>query len=270
MSSDKGAHSRELAFAIDAARMGAEIAMRYADGSAPARRKGDGTWVTDADVETEKTIREHIRDAWPDHNILGEEEGLAAAGGGAPIPDAPTWVIDPIDGTNNFMRAIPIWATLVGLEVDGRMIVGVCNAAPLGELYAAALGAGAALNGDAIEVDPVASIEEATFLFAGGEHFVSGEHQDLYRVLAGRSHRSRGFGDFWGHMLVARGAAHIMVEDTLKPWDVRPLIPIVNEAGGKMTHIDGSDWLEEGSCLTTNGILHDEVVDLAGGPVATR
>ncbi|MCA1701930.1 MAG: histidinol phosphatase [Actinobacteria bacterium] len=189
--------------------------------------------------------------------------GITSADGGAASPGAPTWVVDPIDGTNNFMRRIPVWATLIGLSVHGHMVVGVCHAPMLDEVYDAARGRGARLNGVSIAVDPVSSLEDATFLFAGGENFVSGRYGDLYRTLAVTTERSRGFGDFWGHMLVARGAAHVMVEDTLKPWDVLPLLPIVSEAGGKVTHLDGSEWLREGSCLTTNGFLHEDVLRLA-------
>jgi histidinol-phosphatase len=262
-------YSAELAFAIEAARSASGVAARYSGRTASSEQKQDGTWVTEADLAAERAIRDHIRDAFPDHNVLGEEDGLTAAIGGAPTPDAPTWVVDPIDGTNNFMRDIPIWATLIGLRLEGRMVVGVCHAPLLDELYDGAEGMGARRNGDPIHVDPVARLEDALFVFASGWNFIGGDFRDLYRSLAERCRRSRGFGDFWGHMLVARGAAHVMVEDTLKPWDVFPLLPIVSEAGGRVTHLDGREWADEGSCLTTNGALHEEVLGLARSHVAT-
>ena len=256
--------SAELAFALDVARRGGRIALAHFGGEPEARRKADGTWVTEADWAVESQIRLRIARAFPDHNVLGEEEGLTAAGGGDPLTDAPTWVIDPIDGTNNYMAGIPIWATLVGLQVNGQSVVGVAHAPALDETYDGAVGLGARMNGRAIEVDPTESLEEATFLFADPEKF---EQQGLARAfdeLCARTFRNRGFGDFWGHMLVARGAAHIMVEPALEVWDVAALQPIVSEAGGRVSHLDGRPWAKRGNCLTTNGVLHDQLVSLLG------
>lgn len=223
-------------------------------------RKQDGTWVTEADWATESQIRLHIARVFPEHNVLGEEEGLTAAGGGRPREGAPTWVIDPIDGTNNYMAGIPVWATLVGLRVDGQSLVGVACAPGLNETYEAGLELGARMNGSPIRVDPVNRIEEATVVFADAASFFDASLGRLFDFLAIKSSRSRGFGDFWGHVLVARGAAHVMVETTLRIWDVAALEPIVSEAGGRLTQLDGAPFTDHGSCLTTNGILHDQIV----------
>lgn len=227
------------------------------------RRKNDGTWVTEADWAAEAQMRLRIARAHPDHNILGEEEGLSSAGGGPPTPGAPTWVLDPIDGTHNYMLGIPIWATLVGLRIDERSVVGVAHAPALSETYDGAAGLGARCNGAAIEVDPVGSIAEAHVLFGGHEGWARIAMEEFFEELVGACWRARGFGDFWGHMLVARGAAHVMVEPELSMWDVAALEPIVTEAGGRLTHVDGSAWNEKGSCLTTCGSLHDQIVGLA-------
>jgi histidinol-phosphatase len=255
--------SKELEVAIRAARSGSQVALRFFGTSLQQERKADGTWVTEADVAAEEEIRKVISAAFPGHNILGEERGLTSASGGAPVDGAPTWIVDPIDGTNNFMASIPVWGTLVGLRHGDVSVVGACNAPALEERYDAARGSGARFNGSPIKVDPITSLDEALLTFAGGENFIMGERAELFRELGRRCRRSRGFGDFWGHMLVARGAAHVMVEPDLKIWDVTALQPIVEEAGGRLTQIDGRPWVNGGSCLTTNGPLHDEVVGLA-------
>ena len=237
-----------------------------------ARQKDDGSWVTEADWAVESQIRLRIARTFPDHNVLGEEEGLTAAGGGDPHPDAPTWIIDPIDGTNNYMRAIPIWATLLALRIGDESVVGVAHAPALDETYDAAVGLGARLNGDPIRIDPVSSLDEAMFVFADAQSFVDYEMSAVFDELRATVYRNRGFGDFWGHMLVARGAAHIMIEPSLNVWDVAALQPIVSEAGGRLTRLDGGQWVDGGGCLTTNGVLHEQIRDLlaAKSPHAGR
>ena len=227
-----------------------------------SKKKDDGTWVTEADWAVEAQIRLRIARTFPDHNVLGEEEGLTRSGGGAPEDGAPTWVIDPIDGTNNYMAGIPIWATLVGLEVDGRPVLGVAHAPALGETYDAAEGAGARMNDEPISVDPVDDLSHATVLYASFSSFVEQSLGEPFRRLAERSYRTRGFGDFWGHMLVARGAAHAMVEPELRTWDFAPLQTIVAEAGGRQTTLEGGPLRDRESVLTTCGPIHDEIVRL--------
>ena len=254
---------QELDAALSFARAGGRIALRHFRTQLESRQKSDGTWVTEADWAVEAQIRLRIARAFPDHNVLGEEEGLTAAGGGPPVDGAPTWVIDPIDGTNNYMAGIPIWATLVALQIDGRSVLGVAHAPALAETYDAATGTGARCNGEAITVDPIAALDQATVLFSGVDGWREAGRADGFAELTERARRTRGFGDFWGHALVARGAAHAMVEPDLSVWDVAALQPIVAEAGGRLTGIDGNDWTG-GACITTNGALHDEVLGLLG------
>lgn len=257
--------SAELEFALEVARLGGRVAMGLYGRDPARRRKEDGSWVTEADWKTEAQIRLRIARTWPDHNVLGEEEGLTAAGGGEPREGAPTWIVDPIDGTNNFMAEIPVWATLVALRIEGASVVGVAHAPALGETYGAARGLGARMNDRSIAVDPVASLSEATLLHGGDHGFLREPTRGFFEDLVGATWRSRGFGDFWGHMLVARGAAHVMVEPRVSLWDVAPLEPIISEAGGRVSHLDGGPWSndEAGSVLTTNGVLHEEIVGLA-------
>ena len=254
-----------LGVAKELAELGGRIALDHYGKEPKREKKADGTWVTEADWKAEAQMRLRLSRVFPEHNILGEEEGLTSAGGGPPTDGAPTWVLDPIDGTNNFIAGIPAWATLVGLQIDGESVVGVAHAPALRETYDAAIGLGARMNGSPISVQPVDDFSQATVLFADASSFRVAGLDEFFERLVNRCFRSRGFGDFWGHMLVARGAAHVMVETSLRTWDVVALQPIVSEAGGRLTQIDGSSWSDKMSCLTSNGALHDEVVRLASG-----
>ncbi len=253
-------HSEELAFAHDLALLGGKIASGHYRRNPKSERKHDGTWVTEADWAVEAQIRLRIARSFPDHNVLGEEEGLTGAGGGAARPGAPTWIVDPIDGTHNYIAGIPVWATLIALRVGESNVLGVCHAPLLNETYAAALGSGATFNGEAIRVDPIDDLSQATVLDGGANRFEKVGLGPLHADVSSTCRRTRGFGDFWGHMLVARGAAHVMYEPQLSAWDVAALEPIVAEAGGRLSHIDGSPWKKAGSCLTTNGELHEEII----------
>ncbi len=230
---------RELELAVELARLGAETAMGFYEHEPEATRKGDGTWVTEADRAAETAIRARILESFPEHNILGEEEGLTAANGGEARPGAPTWVVDPVDGTNNFMAEIPVWATLVALQIDGESVVGACHAPALGESYDAAQGLGARFNESSIRVSPQARLDGATVMFGRAAGFAEmGLEAPFARLLAGAA-RTRGFGDFWGHVLVARGAGHVMLEPRLALWDVAALEPILAEAGAGSPPLTG-------------------------------
>lgn len=258
-------YSDELGFARDLAELGGRLALGHFRRDPASKRKADGTWVTEADWAVEAQIRLRIARTFPEHNVLGEEEGLTAAGGGPPSPNAPTWVIDPIDGTNNYIAGIPVWATLVGLQVEGASVLGVANAPALNELYDAAVGQGARMNGDVVHVDPVDDLARATVLYASYSSFQEAGLGEAFDALARASWRTRGFGDFWGHMLVARGAAHVMVEPELRTWDFAPLETIVTEAGGRQSTLDSAPLADGKSVLTTCGTIHDEVLKLFAG-----
>ena len=261
-----GAWDGELGLAVEVARLGGQAALERFGRHAPPERKTDGSWVTEADLAAEAAVRGRLAAARPQDDVLGEEHGLTAADGGPPRPGTPTWVVDPIDSTHSYMIGIPLWATLVGLRVDGRMVVGVCHAPALGETYAAADGGGATLNGTPIAVreTPLAAAMVAT---PGLRSMRAGGCGALYDELAARCRRDRSLGDFWGHMLVARGAAQVMIDPVVAEWDFAPLEPIVREAGGRMTQLDGSPPRHGGSCVTTCGEgLHAEVLALAARP----
>jgi histidinol-phosphatase len=256
-------HAADLELARELALLGGGIAHERYMHHPPATRKGDGSWVTEADVAAEQAIRARLAEARPGHNMLGEEDGLHAAGGGEGVPGAPTWVVDPIDGTHSYMVGIPLWATLVGLVVDGTVVVGVCHAPGLGETYEATAGGGARMNGEPIGVRAT-SLADAMVVSGGLRSAQENGFEPFYRTLSESAWRVRGLGDFWGHMLVARGAAQIMVDPIVHTWDTTAVEVIVREAGGTITQIDGSPIADNRSCLTTCGPpLHDEVVALA-------
>lgn len=255
-----------LVTARAAARAGAAAAASDFGHARAARRKADGTWVTAADEAAERAVREVIAESFPATNVLGEEEGLRRADGGSPHPRAPTWIVDPIDGTANYVAGIPIWATLVALVEDDRPVLGVVVAPLLAEEYEAAAGHGARFNGAPISVDPADRLADATVLYGGMRWFArTGLDRPLANTVA-RAQRDRGVGDFWGHVLVARGAAHAMIEAApLSIWDVAALQPIVTEAGGVVTALDGTAWRPGSPALTSVPTLHAELVRRLAG-----
>ncbi len=254
----------ELDFALELAGVADEISMRYFSRSPEVFTKQDGTLVTQADRDIESVLRQRLAERFPGHAVLGEEGGFSGEGvfGAA----RPLWVIDPIDGTNNFAWGIPIFATLIALQLDGETQVGVVSAPALGERYDAAVGLGARMNGSPLSVSTAATIGEARIGFASWKGWVDAGLDRQWASILTRCRRSRGFGDFWGHMLVARGAAEAMAEPDLQPWDVAALSVIVTEAGGRLTDFSGAPFRARGSCLTTNGLIHDELVAALGAP----
>lgn len=255
----------DLELARELALLGGGIALERYQRHPPATRKGDGSWVTEADIAAEQAIRTRLAETRPDHNVLGEEHGLQSAAGGAAVAGRPTWVVDPIDGTHSYMIGIPLWATLVGLVVDGESVVGVCHAPNLGETYEAAVGGGARMNGEPIAVRPT-PLDEAMVVSGGLRSMQEHGLESFYAELAAASWRVRGLGDFWGHMLVARGAAQVMVDPTVRTWDTAAVEVIVREAGGTISQLDGSPLADGSSCLTTCGEpLRGVVTAMAGG-----
>jgi histidinol-phosphatase len=212
--------------------------------------KPDLTPVTEADRGTEKMIRERLARDRPDDAVVGEEYGETGSG-------PRRWILDPIDGTMSYARGVPIWATLIALEVDGVMQVGVASAPALRRRWWAAGGAGAFANGEPIRVSDVAAVEDALLCYTSGRSFDQYALGDQFRALAKRCWAARGFSDFWGHVLVAEGSADISVEPVMNLWDNAAVQVIVEEAGGRFTDLDGVARSDGGNALSTNGRLHD-------------
>jgi histidinol-phosphatase len=223
------------------------------------RTKHDGTPVTEADEAIERALREQIASAFPNHDILGEEEGATEKG------SASRWILDPIDGTKNFSWGIPIWATLIALEIGGEIVCGVASAPALDERYTAARGGGAYRNGEPIHVSGVGELSAARIGYTTAARRTNPEFGERLQHLMETAAHDRGIGDFYGHMLVAAGSLDAMIEPTLAPWDIGPLIVIVEEAGGRLTDFAGDASIYGRSCLSTNGLVHDEILRIVGG-----
>jgi histidinol-phosphatase len=244
----------ELAFASELADRAAEIGLSVFRGDVHVTIKADLTPVTQADTEIEAMVRRQIAESFPEDRVLGEEEGGDADGPGR------VWIVDPIDATANFARGIPIWGTLIALQVDGELVLGVASAPALGERYEAARGEGVRCNGSPVRVSTEASIGQAQILFAELRDWLRPTHDERALDVLAEAKRTRAFGDFWGHVLVARGAAEAMIEPELALWDYAALSVIVEEAGGRVSALDGGPLRHGGSVLSSNGVIHDELV----------
>jgi len=247
----------DLAFALSLADEADTIAMaRFRAADLHVETKPDLTPVSEADRAVELALRHRIAEA-TNHSVLGEEfDDLVG-------DDSETrWIIDPIDGTKNYVRSVPIWATLIGLEHAGELVVGVVSAPALHMRWWAARGMGAFRNGEAIHVSSVAALDDAQLSFAW-DTFGSFERGDIGPRLLELSHRcwrTRGIGDFWQHMLVAEGAFDAAIDPIVSLWDVAALIPIVDEAGGRWSTVDGRADAAGASFVCTNGRVHDDVL----------
>ncbi|HTF12771.1 MAG TPA: histidinol-phosphatase [Asanoa sp.] len=224
--------------------------------------KPDLTPVSDADQAVERALRSTLGRTRPRDSVLGEEYGASEAAAG---PGHRQWVIDPIDGTKNYIRGVPIWATLIALMDGDQPVVGLVSAPALGRRWWAALGHGAFAGrhtaaATPIRVSGVRRISDASFCYSSLHGWEETNRLDPVLDLIRQSWRSRAYGDFYGYMLVAEGAVDIMVEPELSLWDVAALIPIVTEAGGSFTDLTGRPGPAGGSAVATNGKIHEEVL----------
>jgi histidinol-phosphatase len=220
--------------------------------------KPDRTFVTQADTAIEARIRERLLAAFPDHGLVGEEYGTEA--GDASV----RWYIDPIDGTHNYIRGVPLFGTLLAVERDGELQAGVMSAPALDERWWAwrAGGAWARNRGETarrVSVSRVERLEDAQVLYGSGREIARSGHAPGFEALLDDVWRERGFGDFWGYALVAEGAAEAMVEVGLKSWDAAAPSIIIEEAGGRATDLEGGRAIDSGTFLASNGALHETI-----------
>lgn len=238
------------------------IAMKYfrAD-SMRVERKGDGTAVTPADRAIEEMARAKVAASGLALDVLGEE--MSAAEEKAPgNPRRPRLIIDPIDGTEEFARGIPIFGTLLGIERDGEIIAGMVSAPALGARWWAYKGEGTYRNGKRVHVSNVSRLSDAMVFTTGTGPTKNKDARERIRRLPDTARSGRSFGGFWQHMLVAEGAIEAALDWTSKPWDLAPLGVIVEEAGGRSTNIRGDRSIYTGTWLGTNGKIHEEVLRL--------
>jgi histidinol-phosphatase len=244
----------DLAFALALADLADSITMRHFRSPGLAvETKVDLTPVSAADRETEEALRAAISRDRPGDAVVGEEFGDDGTG---PV----RWILDPIDGTRHYVRGIPLWATLIALERDAVLEVAVASAPAFGSRWWAARGAGAFANGRPIRVSSVATLPEASFSHGGGESFEKRGYGPALRALAQRAWMERAYGDFWPHMLVAEGRLDFTLEAFVNLWDLAPVQLIVEEARGRFTDFTGVARPDGGSGLSSNSLLHDEVL----------
>lgn len=252
-----------LADAADAASMD-----RFDAADLDVQLKPDATHVTEADLATERAIRGILADERPADGIFGEEFGSTGS-------TERQWIIDPIDGTANYLKGIPMWTTLIALAVDGVPRVGVASQPALGRRWWAATGLGAWTNTPSGEparlaVSAVDSIAEASASFQSIRQWDEVGQVGALLRLSRAVWRDRGYGDTWPYMLLAEGRLEFVAEFGVKEYDIAALVPIVTEAGGRFTSFDGNDSLSERSSLATNGMLHSAFLDLLHAPQTTE
>jgi histidinol-phosphatase len=226
--------------------------------------KPDMTPVSEADQAAERVMRRLFEQESPGYGILGEEFGAEG-------PERPRWILDPIDGTMNYVRGVPVWATLVALEDSAGIVVGVVSAPLMSRRWWAARGCGAFCNAEPIRVSRVGRLADAQLSYSCQADFEEVGLGPQALALARRCRRTRGFGDFWSHMLVAEGAVDIGLDPVAALWDLAALQIIVEEAGGTLTDLSGRRRADGGSAVTSNGLIHQEVLGiLAAAPSAGR
>jgi histidinol-phosphatase len=233
--------SPDLELALRLAEAADAIALPAFRARLPVETKPDLTPVTEADRSVEAELRRILARERPQDAVLGEEHGASGRG-------SRRWILDPIDGTRNFTRGIPVWATLLALEENGVVRLGVVSAPALRRRWWAERGAGAFADGEPIRVSSIGRVEDAVLSFACHDELPS---------LARAAWHARGFGDFWAHVLVAEGAVDGAVEtEGVSEWDLAALQVIVEEAGGRFTDFAGERRIDAGTAISSNGLLH--------------
>jgi histidinol-phosphatase len=252
-------HSPHLATALEAARAAAEVVRHYYRSNLAVTIKADKSPVTEADVETEKTIRSIIAARFPDHGFYGEETGSSA------LDAEYLWLVDPIDGTKAFVREYPMFSTQIALMHRGRLVVGVSSAPEYGEVAYGEAGVGAWLGDRPIRVSEVDAIEAAALSTGNLKTLATGPRWPAFGRLVGRLGRIRGYGDFLHYHLLASGRIDAVVESDVNILDVAACAVIVEAAGGRFTDLQGQPLtLATTSVLASNGRLHEGVLEAIG------
>jgi len=231
--------------------------------------KPDATPVTDADRSVEAALKEVLKAERPEDSLIGEEYG--STGENLHGKGSRTWIIDPIDGTANFMRGVPVWATLIALAVDGKPVVGVVSAPAMGRRWWAAPGVGAHtkhIDGRTAElqVSKISDLEHASLSYNSLKLWDENGMLDSLMQLTRKVWRTRAYGDFWAYMLLAEGTLEITSEHNLAIYDIAALVPIVEQAGGRITDLQGELTTSSSSVLATNSVLHSTVSELLNHP----
>jgi histidinol-phosphatase len=254
----------DLALALELVDLADEITLdRFGAADLVVETKPDMTPVTEADKAVERAVRERIASERPGDIVVGEEYGADPGDGDR------RWIIDPIDGTKGYVRRLPVWGTLLALEVAGELTVGAVSAPALGRRWWAARGLGAHVRSSVdgedrrLHVSGVQELGDAQLCFGGFEEWDEMGRAEALLELGRACWRTRGFGDFWGYMIVAEGGAEIMLDPIVSIWDLAAPFVIVEEAGGRFTDLAGARTLG-GDALATNGHVHEATLEIVG------
>ncbi len=249
-----------LEVAIEACRQAGKITLAYFQNNVAVEDKADGSPVTIADRRAEAAIGETLAAHFPDDGILGEEGGLTKGKGGQ-------WIIDPIDGTKSFICGVPLYAGLLAYEHEGQALIGVMNFPALGEMLWAGRGLGCYWNGSRAHVSTTKNLSDARVMCSDFAMLAEVAGMDALQKLFKKTKMHRTWGDAYGYALVATGRADIMIDPKMAVWDNGPLLPILEEAGGRFTTWDGVATIHGDNSIGTNGVLHEEAMKtlMAGG-----
>ena len=236
------------------------IALAHAGSKLERERKHDGSIVTIADREAETLLRRRIAERYPDDSVLGEEFGETQG------KSDRRWIVDPIDGTFSYAHGVPLFGTLIGVEIGGEPAVGVIHMPALPETISAATGLGASLDGVRVRVSSVSPLHEALVLCGDLLGARNPEKARAMHAIAARAGAQRGWGDCYAYVLVASGRADVALDPVMSIWDCAALLPIIEEAGGKFSDWCGRRTIDGGDAIATNGLLFDEVMSLVRAP----
>jgi histidinol phosphatase-like enzyme (inositol monophosphatase family) len=243
-------------FASELAWHAGKLTLRYFQTAMIPERKADDSPVTIADRESERLMRTMIEQSYPAHSILGEEEGETRPG------SAYKWILDPIDGTKSFVRGVPLYAVLVGLERDGEMIVGAINCPAVGDFLVAAEGEGCFWNGRRTHVSQIETLRESLVLTTDVAAMTRYGRGGAFQLLSESSAMQRTWSDAYGYVLVATGRAEVMLDPQMSVWDCGALLPVLREAGGRFTDWRGNATIYGNEAIGSNGLVHDELLAL--------
>jgi len=253
-----------LDFAVKTVKKSEAITLKYYQKKLKHKVKENLTPVTIADMKCEKYILAQLKKNYPEHDIHAEESGKKSSGSEF------KWIIDPIDGTKNYMRKYPFWGTLMALEYQGEVVLGVIAMPSLDEFVFAAKGMGCYLNNRKVKVSKVKQVKESYLLHGGLEYIYTQSYRANFSNLVKQSYYDRGFGDCHGHVFVINGKAEIMVDPFVAPYDIAATKICVEEAGGKLTDLSGNDSIYNGNALITNGKVHDAVLKILNENLESR
>ncbi len=245
-----------LDFAAKTVKKSEAITLKYYEKKLKFRVKANNSPVTIADTKCEDFILGRIKAKYPGHAVLGEERGEVKSGSDF------KWIVDPVDGTKNFMRKYPYWGTLLALEHEGEIVLGIISLPALKEFMHAAKGMGCYLNNRKAKVSKINKLKDSYLIHGGIDYILAEPYKNNFAELAASCYYSRGFGDCHGHAFIIKGQAEVMFDPHVAPYDVAAVKICAEEAGGMFTDLNGNKTIYSGTALTTNGKVHEEVLGI--------